>query len=51
MTEKIKEYDLAIIGGGISGLSAALVMSAAVKDKKSMSGKSVAVLMLVVPMH
>jgi thioredoxin reductase len=43
MTDKVKEFDLVIIGGGISGLSAALVMSAAVKDKKSMSGKSVAV--------
>lgn len=43
MSEKIKEFDLAVIGGGISGLSAALIMSAAIKDKKILSDKTVAV--------
>lgn len=39
----MKHYDLAIIGGGISGLSAALILSAGIKDKESMKGKSIAV--------
>jgi len=43
MAEKLKHYDLAIIGGGISGLSAALMMSSAIKDKEIMSSKTVAV--------
>lgn len=43
MTDKLKEFDLAVIGGGISGLSAALIMSAAIKDKKILSDKTVAV--------
>jgi thioredoxin reductase len=43
MSNKLKHFDLAIIGGGISGLSATLIMSAAIKDKKVMSGKTVAV--------
>jgi|GEM_PF-4694640 len=35
----MKKYDLAIIGGGISGLSVALILSAGIKDKESLKEK------------
>lgn len=40
----MKHYDLAIIGGGISGLSAALILSAGIKDNKSLEGKKICVI-------
>jgi len=39
----MKHYDVAIIGGGISGLSAALILSAGIKDNKSIKDKSICV--------
>lgn len=40
----MKHYDLAIIGGGISGLSAALILSAGIKDNKSLEDKKICVI-------
>ncbi|MFA7327159.1 MAG: FAD-dependent oxidoreductase [Candidatus Kapaibacterium sp.] len=39
----MKNYDLAIIGGGISGLSAALILSAGIKDNESLKDKTIAI--------
>ena len=39
----MKKYDLAIIGGGISGLSAALILSAGIKDNESLKDKTIAI--------
>lgn len=40
----MKNYDLAIIGGGISGLSAALILSAGIKDNESLKDKKICVI-------
>ena len=40
----MKHYDLAIIGGGISGLSAALILSAGIADNSSIKDKKVCVI-------
>ena len=40
----MKHYDLAIIGGGISGLSAALILSAGIKDNESLKYKKICVI-------
>lgn len=39
----MKNYDLAIIGGGISGLSAALILSAGIKANGNLKDKSIAI--------
>lgn len=40
----MKHYDLAIIGGGISGLSAALILSAGIADNSSIKDKKICVI-------
>jgi len=40
----MKKYDLAIIGGGISGLSAALILSAGIKDNENLKDKKICVI-------
>ena len=40
----MKIYDLAIIGGGISGLSAALILSAGIKDNENLKDKKICVI-------
>lgn len=40
----MKHYDLAIIGGGISGLSAALILSAGITDNESLKDKNICVI-------